>query len=177
MQGITEHPSHIHVNPFQLHATSHDIGSSYGGYMQLGDWHDTILLNVKSAKMRMLMAHFTGLLTIHCHILFHEDLGMMALGNITGKETDPWWATVKKYAPQDCWYGDRHPAIAYNLTGYYQDEPFSWNIWHVWFNAVVLPFKTFTTWFKYTAVTFKILFILAVVVVIAGCGFAIAKWA
>lgn len=62
------HPFHIHVNPFQI---VNDDGS-------LGDWRDTINIEKgKTIKVRTRYQRFDGKFVLHCHILFHEDGGMM----------------------------------------------------------------------------------------------------
>ena len=119
-EGINEHPSHIHVNPVQIVETSEPLGSSDKGYLAIGDWHDTVLLHVKWAKMRMFMADFPGDYVVHCHILMHEDIGMMGLIDVDDS-TDSYAHidAVKKSAglPYTCWKGDNHPGQAYNITG------------------------------------------------------------
>ena len=83
---------------------------SASGWFNSGDWHDTLLIpderygsydyvtplytsgnkSELSGKryMRVLMQtdRFTGPSVVHCHILAHEDLGMMITVNFTGDE-------------------------------------------------------------------------------------------
>ena len=56
-------------------------------WFQSGDWHDT-LFNPDSGTQRVLMQtdFFTGATVVHCHILMHEDDGMMVQVNFTGVE-------------------------------------------------------------------------------------------
>lgn len=69
------HPFHIHVNPFQM----------VNGDGTPGDWRDTIIVpkmeNGKPGELRMRtrIDRFTGRFVLHCHILAHEDQGMMQL--------------------------------------------------------------------------------------------------
>jgi FtsP/CotA-like multicopper oxidase with cupredoxin domain len=65
------HNFHIHTNPFEV--------ISVDGVMQDPPlWGDTILLPVKgSVVIRSRFTDFTGELVLHCHILDHEDTGMM----------------------------------------------------------------------------------------------------
>jgi FtsP/CotA-like multicopper oxidase with cupredoxin domain len=70
------HPFHIHVNPFQTWREGPD-----GNYQTV--WRDTIL--VKIGEPVYLYTHykdFTGKFVYHCHILDHEDQGMMELVEI-----------------------------------------------------------------------------------------------
>ena len=67
------HPFHIHVNAFQM----------VGADGTPGEWRDTIILPAKSKlKMRTRLERFTGRFVLHCHILTHEDEGMMQLVDI-----------------------------------------------------------------------------------------------
>tara|TARA_B100000795_G_scaffold140665_1_gene105292 strand:- start:107 stop:625 length:519 start_codon:yes stop_codon:yes gene_type:complete len=46
------------------------------------------MFNPDSGDQRVLMQtdYFTGVTVVHCHILGHEDIGMMVVVNFTGKE-------------------------------------------------------------------------------------------
>jgi FtsP/CotA-like multicopper oxidase with cupredoxin domain len=70
------HPFHIHVNPFQVVRIN---GVPIDPY-----WADTIALppngtptNPTSVTFRTRFADFTGATLMHCHMLAHEDMGMM----------------------------------------------------------------------------------------------------
>lgn len=66
------HPFHIHVNPFQVIAIN---GVPVKGI----DYRDTVPIPPGgSVTIRTRLTDFTGRFVIHCHILFHEDHGMMA---------------------------------------------------------------------------------------------------
>ena len=74
-----EHPIHIHVNDMQLVSTN-GIRPKYGA----DSWIDTIQVPAKSKKsgpgrvvVRMAFRTYTGPYVFHCHILAHEDNGMM----------------------------------------------------------------------------------------------------
>jgi len=89
--GVNAHPMHIHVNPYQIQ----DMGGSDSlddGYFQAGDWHDTLYINSlgggNTVTVRMNTDRFTGDMVIHCHILSHEDRGMMGYISLTGTEGD-----------------------------------------------------------------------------------------
>jgi suppressor of ftsI len=69
------HPFHIHVNDFQVLAIN--------GVPVDPFWNDTISLPPRgSVTMRIRFADFTGRTVFHCHILSHEDFGMMSVVSI-----------------------------------------------------------------------------------------------
>ncbi len=67
------HPLHIHVNPFQVVAVN-------GAPSNELRYRDTAKLPpFGTLTIRHQFLDFTGLFVWHCHILFHEDNGMMQL--------------------------------------------------------------------------------------------------
>jgi FtsP/CotA-like multicopper oxidase with cupredoxin domain len=65
------HIFHIHVNPFQTTRTEPD-GKTHKV------WKDTILTSFDAPTLlRSRYTDFTGRFVLHCHILGHEDVGMM----------------------------------------------------------------------------------------------------
>jgi FtsP/CotA-like multicopper oxidase with cupredoxin domain len=65
-----DHPMHLHTNPFQV------IG--FGGRPE-PHWKDVVLVKANGwARVRVAFRDFAGRTVHHCHILDHEDLGMMA---------------------------------------------------------------------------------------------------
>jgi Multicopper oxidase len=72
------HPFHIHVNPFQLYRDEPDENGFKKKEKQLV-WKDTILLpsDGSSITVRSRYSRFEGDFVLHCHILGHEDQGMM----------------------------------------------------------------------------------------------------
>ena len=65
-----DHPIHIHTNSFQL------VGSD--GRPERA-WRDIVIVKARSrARVRIRFRDFVGTTVQHCHILDHEDLGMMA---------------------------------------------------------------------------------------------------
>jgi len=81
VEGMDMHPLHLHVNPYQIQ----NIGDD--GYYMEGDWHDTCLtITTDPVRIRLNPDRFTGKMITHCHILEHEDNGMMAWFNLTGIE-------------------------------------------------------------------------------------------
>ena len=69
------HPFHIHINPFQvLEINDKPLG------MASPVWQDVVAIPPGgSVKIRQKFADFKGIYVIHCHILAHEDRGMMKL--------------------------------------------------------------------------------------------------
>jgi FtsP/CotA-like multicopper oxidase with cupredoxin domain len=68
------HPYHIHVNAFQVMEKGAD------GKLHPGDWKDTMLVKPSPADpivVRSRYEDFDGPFVLHCHILDHEDQGMM----------------------------------------------------------------------------------------------------
>lgn len=71
------HPFHIHINPFQI------IAIDGQPLPQPWVWYDTIALPTGttsapgSVTIRQRFLEFTGKYVLHCHILGHEDRGMM----------------------------------------------------------------------------------------------------
>jgi FtsP/CotA-like multicopper oxidase with cupredoxin domain len=88
VSGANAHPLHIHVNPYQI--TSMPAASYGGGYFAVGDWHDTLLLSEmgggNNLQVRTQTDVFTGKVVVHCHILEHEDEGMMNIMEVVGTE-------------------------------------------------------------------------------------------
>ncbi|HLH26176.1 MAG TPA: multicopper oxidase domain-containing protein [Chloroflexota bacterium] len=72
-ESTEEHPFHIHQNPFQVVAVN-EQPVDFHGYL------DTVSLPIHgSVRMRMTFEDYIGKFVIHCHILGHEDAGMMAV--------------------------------------------------------------------------------------------------
>ena len=74
--SMMDHPFHIHVWPFKV--VERSDGTPDPG------WRDTV--NVPTGgwvRFRMPITDFAGTTVYHCHILDHEDLGMMATIQVT----------------------------------------------------------------------------------------------
>ncbi len=66
-----DHPMHIHTNAFQIVQPD---GATEAA------WRDVVLVRAgESVRIRMAFLNFIGKLMYHCHILDHEDLGMMGV--------------------------------------------------------------------------------------------------
>ncbi len=73
----TAHPFHIHTNPIYVtRVNGQPLATPY--------WCDTALVEgLGSITFRTRFTDFTGRMVLHCHILSHEDLGMMQLIEIS----------------------------------------------------------------------------------------------
>jgi L-ascorbate oxidase len=78
------HPFHIHINPFQIVSIvdrdGKDVsGPGTGQYAGLkGVWKDTLFIEEGYVfKVRSRYRRYVGDFVLHCHILDHEDKGMM----------------------------------------------------------------------------------------------------
>ena len=75
---FSHHPFHIHVNPFEVIIRENgEIVDRYWKDTILVDQHDTELGINKTMELRMRYEDFEGEFVAHCHILDHEDHGMM----------------------------------------------------------------------------------------------------
>lgn len=72
--GVMDHPFHVHGSAFQ-------VISRNGQPESLLAWRDTVLVKRgETVRIRIPFRDFAGKTVYHCHILDHEDLGMM--GNL-----------------------------------------------------------------------------------------------
>jgi FtsP/CotA-like multicopper oxidase with cupredoxin domain len=102
------HPFHIHINPFQVLRIDTPTGrDQYNQYRPVSDlvWQDTIAIppavittnaagqitNVTPGRVtiRQTYRDFTGTFVLHCHILAHEDRGMMQLVRVVPTDSYP----------------------------------------------------------------------------------------
>ena len=76
--GMMDHPFHIHTNHFQ-------VISRNGQPEPYRAWKDMVLVRPgETVRIRIRFADFSGKTVYHCHILDHEELGMMGLIEMTG---------------------------------------------------------------------------------------------
>lgn len=72
-----DHPFHLHTNRFQ-------VMSRNGRPERFPTWKDTIAVGgYESVTIRVRFEDFTGRTVYHCHILDHEDQGMMGILEIS----------------------------------------------------------------------------------------------
>lgn len=68
-----EHSFHLHTNPFQ-------VISRNGKPDPYQAWEDTLRIRAnETVRIRIPFRDFTGKTVYHCHVLDHEDLGMMGI--------------------------------------------------------------------------------------------------
>jgi len=91
---FVNHPFHIHTNPFQVAkvlvadttappSDDPDIPRGYKDTFIKPYWCDTILVKEgQRVLLNMTYADYVGRFVLHCHILDHEDQGMMELVEI-----------------------------------------------------------------------------------------------
>lgn len=85
------HPFHIHVNAFQV----------LDAQGRPGEWRDTIIVPYnRRIRVRSRYERFTGTFVLHCHILTHEDLGMMQSVRISGPARDTVDGAHDAHAPR-----------------------------------------------------------------------------
>lgn len=89
------HPFHIHVNPFEVMSVTSADGkdltadptSQYFGMK--GVFKDTIFVEFGAVvKVRSHYRRYVGDFVLHCHILNHEDAGMMEMVRIADRGAD-----------------------------------------------------------------------------------------
>ncbi|HEX8652623.1 MAG TPA: multicopper oxidase family protein [Pyrinomonadaceae bacterium] len=97
--GQMPHTFHIHVNPFQMVGRTNDFeveDGDLGGRRRLDPndpcnwmWMDTLALPPNTSKVRSRFLVYNGEYVSHCHLLIHEDVGMMVNVKINGKGIGP----------------------------------------------------------------------------------------
>jgi FtsP/CotA-like multicopper oxidase with cupredoxin domain len=102
------HPFHIHINPFQITKIEVPIlstdgnSATYSTYAPASDfvWSDVVALPAgvvlnsgqvaeSRVTIRQQFVDFTGSFVLHCHILAHEDRGMMQLVRVVPAKDFP----------------------------------------------------------------------------------------
>jgi FtsP/CotA-like multicopper oxidase with cupredoxin domain len=72
-EGVMDHPFHVHINPFQ-------VISRDGRPEPFRAWKDVVLVRAgETVRIRTRFADFAGRTVYHCHILDHEERGMMGV--------------------------------------------------------------------------------------------------
>lgn len=82
-QSMMDHPFHQHVNGAQVLSISGGDSAYKSFYTTAPAWKDTVIVpKMGSIKLLVPIRDFTGMTMFHCHILEHEDIGMMGLWDI-----------------------------------------------------------------------------------------------
>lgn len=85
--SVSFHPYHIHVNPFRVVATNYTQDDMFGAYLRarMNHYMDTVAVPaisndiVSEVTVASWFRRYIGDYVLHCHILGHEDRGMMQL--------------------------------------------------------------------------------------------------
>jgi FtsP/CotA-like multicopper oxidase with cupredoxin domain len=79
-KGPRDHPFHQHVNPSQILSIEGGDPDYAALYTSIPAWKDTVIVP-KRGRLTMLLPvlDYTGITVFHCHILEHEDIGMMGV--------------------------------------------------------------------------------------------------
>lgn len=78
------HPFHLHVHHFQIVGFTPSLTAAgtaavdYRDYFSLGEWRDTVPTLDGELIIRFAASRFPGETILHCHVLRHEDVGMMS---------------------------------------------------------------------------------------------------
>eukprot|EP01084_Bolivina_argentea_P303873 524731_1 len=75
--GTEAHPTHLHVQHFQLQDDSPQVPNVPGWHVR-GDWIDTVSI-LGQADIKFRTERFGGNYFLHCHVLEHADGGVMAV--------------------------------------------------------------------------------------------------
>lgn len=82
-QSSMDHPFHQHVNPAQVISISGGDSAYKALLTTTPAWKDTVIVPAMgSVKLLVPVKDFAGTTVFHCHILEHEDLGMMGVWEI-----------------------------------------------------------------------------------------------
>jgi FtsP/CotA-like multicopper oxidase with cupredoxin domain len=82
-QSGMDHPFHQHVNAGQVLSVSGGDAGYASLYGSIPAWKDTVLVpKWGSVDLLVPVMDFDGMAMFHCHILEHEDIGMMGMWHI-----------------------------------------------------------------------------------------------
>ncbi|XP_035662013.1 laccase-2-like [Branchiostoma floridae] len=96
----------------------HDTNDrNLAGYARLGEFRDVLLIPpLASVKVRFIAADYIGPYVLHCHILNHEDQGMMMVtySAPAGQASQSPWESSGGHNPGTCSSTDVYPDILQN---------------------------------------------------------------
>jgi FtsP/CotA-like multicopper oxidase with cupredoxin domain len=85
-QSGMDHPWHQHVNAAQVLSIAGGDSAYRTLYTTTPAWKDTVLVpKWGSVKLLVPVMDWPGMTMYHCHILEHEDIGMMGMWHIMGE--------------------------------------------------------------------------------------------
>eukprot|EP00808_Paulinella_micropora_P017936 g32179.t1 len=76
------HPFHHHIVPFQVQASRGINFTAVYGFDLVGHWMDTIMVPEDAVIIVRQRPDLPGFQIVHCHMLKHEDAGMMLLAHV-----------------------------------------------------------------------------------------------
>ncbi|XP_078701588.1 multicopper oxidase mco-like isoform X1 [Branchiostoma floridae x Branchiostoma belcheri] len=115
-------PNSLPALPVTVDTTfvGHDTNDrNLAGYARLGEYRDVLLIPpLGSVTVRFKAADYIGPYVLHCHILNHEDQGMMMVTYATppGQATPSPWEASGGYNPGTCKATDVYPDILQNTS-------------------------------------------------------------
>lgn len=81
-----DHPFHQHVNACQVLSITGGDSSYASLYTKTPAWKDVVIVpKWGSVKILVPVMDYDGMAMFHCHILEHEDIGMMGIWDIMGE--------------------------------------------------------------------------------------------
>lgn len=82
-QSGMDHPFHQHVNSCQVLSVTGGDAAYASLYTKAPAWKDVVIIpKWGSAKVLLPVMDYTGMSMFHCHIIEHEDIGMMGVWDI-----------------------------------------------------------------------------------------------
>jgi len=130
--GADFHPVHFHVNPYQVVAANFSEGSQFeqfsifygrtqeefeeltGNFVNIGDYGDVVLKPLSWLTLHQQTDMFAGKMIVHCHILLHEDWGMIGAYDVQGDDGQH-WPGAKELDPTCYWSQDEKQQQGYTL--------------------------------------------------------------
>ena len=84
-QSGMDHPFHQHVNSCQVLSISGGDSGYSSFYTKAPAWKDVVVIpKMGRAKILVPVMDYDGMAMFHCHIVEHEDIGMMGMWHIMG---------------------------------------------------------------------------------------------
>ena len=81
-----DHPFHHHTNAAQVLSITGGDASYASLYTTIPAWKDvTIVPTGGKVQLLMPVMDYAGMAMFHCHIIDHEDIGMMGMWHIMGE--------------------------------------------------------------------------------------------
>ena len=90
-QSNMDHPWHQHTNSSQILSITGGDSKYASLYTTTPSWKDVVIVPKMGGRVTMLVPvmHYTGMSMFHCHIVEHEDIGMMGIWDIMPMDEPP----------------------------------------------------------------------------------------